>query len=299
MESKALSRRSVLGALASAGAAGARARYQPKLAAQVYVWTQIFDAQKRPLADGLPEVYETTRKVGYTRMELTSSFLTPQTLPITQEHVRKHGLQIPIVYHGGPLHEAAGAEKTIAEILDVAGRAKSLGATIINTNPSPKPKKAAKTDSELACQAKSLMRAAGELNKRGMQLIVHHHDPEMADNAREWRHLLRNTDPKLVGLCMDFDWIILGGQEPFAILKEAVPRLVSFHLRNARGGIWTQSVGEGDYDYPALARFLRNHGFTGYLVAELAYRKETEITRPLGENLRLSREYIEKTFSLR
>lgn len=299
MESKAFSRRGFLGTLISCAAAAGKPRYQPRIAAQVYVWTQVFGAQKKPLIDGLPEVYETTRKVGYSRMELTSSFITAETLPVTREQVRKHGLQIPIVYHGGPFHEAAGAEKTIAEILEVADKAKTLGATIINTNPNPKPKKEAKSDSELAFQARSVTRVAELLQKRGMRLIVHHHDPEMADGAREWRHLLRNTDPKLVGLCIDFDWIVLGGQEPFGLLKEAGPRAESFHLRNARAGVWTQSVGEGEYDYPALARFLLDNGFTGYLVVELAHRKDTHITRPLGENLRLSREYVEKTFSLR
>jgi inosose dehydratase len=298
MESKALSRRGLLAA-AAAGVVSAKARYQPKIAAQVYVWTQVFGAQKKPLVDGLPEIFETTRKVGYTRMELISSFITNETLPITHAQIRKHGLQIPIVYHGGPLHEAAGAEKTTAEILQVAERAKTIGASIINTNPNPKPKKEPKTDAELEFQARAVNQIAEMLAKRGLGLVLHHHDPEMANGAREWRHLLRNTDPNLVGLCPDFDWIIQGGQEPFALLKEAGSRVRSFHLRNARGKVWTQSVGEGDYDYPALARFLRDNGFEGHLVVELAYHRDTQLTRPLGENLRLSREYVAKTFSAR
>ncbi len=298
MESKTLSRRGFLGATA-ASLASAKARYQPKIAAQVYVWTQVFGAQKRPLADGMPEVFETTRKVGYTRMELVSSFVTPETLPITREQIRKLGIQIPIVYHGGTLHEAAGAEMTTAEIMQVADRAKSIGASIIDTNPNPKPKQEPKTEAELAFQARAVNRIAEILAKRGMRLIVHHHQPEMANNAREWRHLLHNTDPKRVGLCMDYDWILQGGQEPFALLREAGARVDAFHLRNARGRIWTQSVGEGDYDYPALARFLRDNGFSGYLVVELAHHRDTQLTRPLGENLRLSREYVEKTFSVR
>jgi len=32
---------------------------------------------------------------------------------------------------------------------------------------------------------------------------------------------------------------------------------------------------------------------------ELAHHKDTEITRTLADNLRLSREYVEKTFSAR
>lgn len=299
MDSKTLFRRQFLSTLGAAPLAAAAPRYQPKLAVQVYVWTQVFSQQKKPLLEGLPEVYESTRKAGYRRMELISSFVTGDALPRTRELLRKHGLQVPIVYHSGPLHEEKAAEKTIAEILSVAEIAKSLGASLIEANPNPKPKREAKTGAELDVQARAVSRLADALAKRGQRLILHHHDPEMADNAREWRHLLRNTDPRRVGFCVDFDWVLQGGQEPFALLKEAGPRVDSFHLRNARKSVWTQSVGEGDYDYPALARFLRDHGFTGYLVVELAHRKETEITRPLAENLRLSREYVEKVFSAR
>ncbi|MBI4876812.1 MAG: sugar phosphate isomerase/epimerase [Acidobacteria bacterium] len=299
MESKTVLRRHMLGAFAASGLASAAPRYAPKVAAQVYVWTQVFAARKKPLIDGLSEVFETTRKAGYRRMELVSSFVLGEALPRTKELIRKHGIQIPIVYHGGALHEPAAADKAISELLDVAGAAKSIGATILEANPNPKPKREAKTDAELEVQARSINRLAETLSKRGMKLILHHHDPEMANDAREWRHILRNTDPQRVGLCIDYDWVLQAGQEPFALLKEAGPRVESFHLRNARNRVWTQSAGEGDYDYPALARFLKDHGFTGYLVVELAHRKETEITRPLGENLRLSREYVEKTFGLR
>jgi len=36
----------------------------------------------------------------------------------------------------------------------------------------------------------------------------------------------------------------------------------------------------------------------GYLVVELAYEKNTKITRPLEEDLKLSREFAEKTFGI-
>jgi len=299
MESKSFPRRRFMSALAATGLAGAKPRYQPKVAAQAYVWTQVFYEQKKPLIEGLPEVYESTRKAGYKRIEVVSDFLMGEALPRTKELIRKHGLEIPIVYHGGPLHEEAAAEKTIAATLNVAEAAKSIGASIIETNPNPKPKREAKTDAELALQARFVSQLADALAKRGQHLILHHHDPEMANNAREWRHLLHNTDPKKVGLCIDFDWVLQGGQEVFPLLKEAGSRVASFHLRNARNRVWTQSLDEGDYDYPALARFLQDGGFTGYLVVELAYRRDTKLTRSVAENLRLSREYVEKTFSVR
>jgi hypothetical protein len=47
-----------------------------------------------------------------------------------------------------------------------------------------------------------------------------------------------------------------------------------------------------------VAQYLSSTGFTGYLSVELAWDKETPITRPLEESLRRSREYAEKIFGI-
>jgi hypothetical protein len=51
-------------------------------------------------------------------------------------------------------------------------------------------------------------------------------------------------------------------------------------------------------DYQQFADYLRGISFNGYLVLELAYEKNTQITRSLDESLRLSR-HTEKVFGLR
>jgi inosose dehydratase len=129
--------------------------------------------------------------------------------------------------------------------------------------------------------------------------MVHHHTPELADNAREWRFQLQHTDPQLVFCCVDVNWAVRGGQEPVAFLREAGNRLASLHLRNNQEGAWTEDFGAGDIDYSKIADYLKEIGFSGYLVVELAYEKRTKITRPLEEDLRLSRLYAEQVFGLK
>lgn len=291
-----------LGSLADAAVvASGQARkggYQPQLCAQTYVWTQIFNRQKKPLSDGLEEMFGAIRRAGYTRVELMNSMLTPELLPKTAELLKKNRLEPDIVYAAGALHETAAAEKTLAEILKTADAARTVRARALETNPTPKGKKERKTDEELAVQARYLYRLAEAVHERGMRLFVHHHDPEMADDAREWRHILKNTDPKLVWICLDIDWVIRGGQQPLAIIRETGGRLGSLHLRNSQDGIWTESLGDGDYDYAAVADLLRKMGYRGYEVVELAYDKATAITRPLEEDMRLSRLFVEKTFGM-
>ncbi len=288
-------RRRALAGIAGVSALWSKAPYRPRLAVQCYVWTQQFSAEKRSLADGAEEMFAATSRAGYRRMELINSFFTPELAEKTIDLAKKYRLEIPIVYAGGVMHEPAAAEKTIAEVVALTERLRPLSTRIIVTNPSPKPRRERKSDEELALQARHVNQLAGTLGRRGMRLILHHHDPEMAENAREWRHLLTNTDTS-VGICMDIDWVIRGGQQPALLLREAGERLVDLHLRNAHGGVWTESLAEGDYDYPAIAAELHDLGFQGYLTVELAHEKGTRITRSLEEDLKLSRAYAQKIF---
>ncbi len=83
------------------------------------------------------------------------------------------------------------------------------------------------------------------------------------------------------------------------LLAECASRLGALHLRNSRKGVWLEEFGDGDIDYRQVAAYLKKIGFRGYLVVELAYDKNTEITRPLVESLRLSRKYAEEVFGVK
>ena len=63
-------------------------------------------------------------------------------------------------------------------------------------------------------------------------------------------------------------------------------------------GVWLEDFSDGDVDYHQVAAYLRKIGFRGYLTVELAYEKQSAITRPLVDSLRLSREYAENTFGI-
>ncbi len=279
--------------LLAAGAALAVPKYSPTVAAQFYVWTQQFQKEKKTLAEGVPEALAAIKRAGYGQVELMSSVFESRVREITMAALRKEAIEVPIVYDGGPMHEPAAAEATIAKTLELAGAAASAGARIIDFNPSPKQER--KTLDELKTEARFVRRLAGELHARGSRLILHHHNPEMADGAREWRFLLNETD---VPLCLDLHWVYRGGQDPMALLREAAKRVASLHLRNSRQGVWTEDLGDGDIDYRGVAAHIGKAGFSGYLVVELAYEKSTAITRTLEESLRRSRMYVEQVFTV-
>lgn len=290
-----VSRREWLAGVLAAGRLTGQTGAGPGLAAQVYVWTQYLRKENRTLGDGLEDIFAGTRAAGYDNVELMSSFFTPELRERTLELLKAHQLGVPIVYHGGPMHESAGAEKTIAETLELADTSRPAGVQMLNVNPSPKPARERKTDRELAIQARAVNRLGNELKKKGLRLILHHHDPEMAEGAREWLHLLENTD---AGLCLDTMWIARGGQNVMEIVRKAGGRLASLHLRNMQNGVCTEALGDGDIDYRELAAYLRGMNFQGWYVVELFHEDGTAVTRSLEENLRLSRRYAEEVFGV-
>jgi inosose dehydratase len=265
---------------------------------QPYVWTQAFQKEKISLGDGLERMFAASQRAGYNRIELMDAFLTPKLRGHTAELVRQYDFTVPVVYQGGIFHEQEAAERSIAQILITADAARDLDAEWINTNCDPKPGRERKSDSELATEARYLNRLGQRLKERGMRLMLHEHDPDMADEAREWRSNLHHTDPKLMWMCVDVHWVYRGKQDPMDLLREAGRRVAGLHVRNSINGVWTESFGEGDVDYHAVAKFLQGIGYHGLIAVELAYENGTNPTRQLEEDLRISREYAEKIFLL-
>ncbi|MDX2151076.1 MAG: sugar phosphate isomerase/epimerase [Bryobacteraceae bacterium] len=274
-------------AAASAAALPAKEKYAPKLAVQCYVWTQWFDREKIKPAEGVERMFAGCREAGFERIQLVSWLLTPELREKTLGLAQQYGFKVPLVYSNG---------KTVEDLISLAEAVKPAGLERLIINPEPKPKRERKSDEELAAQARFVEQAREALQKIGIPLLLHHHDPEMQEGAREWWHLLKNTK---AGLCIDTDWVWQGGQDALELLRAGGSRVGDIHLRNARGKVWTESLDEGDYDYPAVAKHLRAAGYNGYLTVELAWRKETALTRTLPENLKRSRLWVEKVFGLK
>jgi inosose dehydratase len=272
--------------------------YAPKLSVEVYIWIQHLESEKKTLAEGVEEVLASFHGAGYRRVELNQDFFQPALRERTLALLAKYKLTPETIYAGTTLHKAAAAERSVKEVVELGRLLKASGTRVIVTNPSPKRGQAPKTKEELDTQAKYVDQLGAELHQQGMKLALHHHTPELVEHAREWRHLLQHTNPRRVYCCVDVHWAYRGGQEVMSFIRETGDRLVELHLRNSKQGVWTEDFGPGDIDYQKVADYLRGISFNGYLVVELAYEKDTQITRSLDEDLRLSRQYTEKVFGL-
>lgn len=236
---------------------------------------------------------------GFRNIELNPAFFPPAAREQTLAALRADDLRMPSVYVGGNLHEKERADQTISLALDLGALCRPFGCHAIVTNPDPKPGDTPKTDAELTEQANSLNRMGRTLANEGFELRVHHHTPQLENNAREWRHILQHTYAEYVYICVDVDWAYEGGFEGIQFLREVGHRLREIHVRSARNKVWLEDVEDSDIDYRKVADYLRQADLNPLIVVELAYRPKTVVTRPLEEDLRLSRLYVEKVFGVK
>jgi sugar phosphate isomerase/epimerase len=269
------------------------------MAVEGYIFQQYAQSLNKPLEAVMDKVLAMARAAGFRNIELNPAFFPPGNREHTLAIIRSQGLRMPSVYVGGSMHEKSGADRTIAAALELGDLCAPFGCKAVVNNPDPAKNNAPKTDAELAVEAESLNRMGRTLAQHGFQLRVHHHTPQLVDNAREWRYILHHTDPEYVYMCVDVDWAYEGGFEPIPFLREVGKRLREIHVRSAKNKIWLEDLEDSDIDYRNVAEYLNAEDLTPLIVVELAYRPKTTITRSLEEDLRLSRLYAEKIFRVK
>jgi len=246
-----------------------------------YTWFTFFRREGRDWKADLDASLAEYAKSGFKAFE--PSFESVEEVEKLAPLAKKHGLVVPSFYVNSVLHDAAEAKKSLDKALAIAKTAKKLLNTkIVVTNPSPVawngPEN--KTDAQLTEQAKNLDLLGQELRKMGMTLSYHTHDIEMRAGAREFHHMMLNTDPANVTFCMDVHWIYRGSGSSqlavFDVLKLYGKRITELHIRQSRGGVWLESFQPtGDIDYHRLAAELKKMGITPHLVMEQCLEKES------------------------
>ena len=73
-------------------------------------------------------------------------------------------------------------------------------------------------------------------------------------------------------------------------------RIVELHLRQSTDGIWSETFGPGDIDYPRLAGLLLDRGIRPHLVIEQAAESGTPHTMPAVETQKRSLGYATEIF---
>jgi inosose dehydratase len=277
----------------SLAAESRRAAAQKSLVgSNIYGWGQYAQRDKKELDVG--EVISALRDAGYDYLEGFMDLKQPEANAKFAEQLKAKGLQPVSIYTGARVHEAAKADAEVARILAAAKVCQQAGFQVLSCNAAPIGRE--KTDEELKTQAAALSDLGKGLNTLGLKLGIHHHMPEMANHAREFHYNFDHTKPGVVGFCYDVHWVWKGGVMPLDALKQYSNRIVTWHLRQSRDGVWWEDLDTGDVDYEAVAKYARTHKLPRRFTVELALEPGTKITRSVVENHRRSREYVRRVF---
>ena len=261
---------------------------------QLYGWGQYYQREKKDLNANLDEVLSALRDCGYDYAEGSVDTGAPENNLKFAERLKAHGLKPVCIYSGARLHEEGTAAQNVERLVKAARSCKEAGFIVINCNADPIGRE--KTDAELKVQAAALQDLGKGLKEMGLKLGIHHHTPEMVNKAREFHYMFRHTSPELVGFCFDVHWVYRGGLDPLEALKEYHDRVVSWHLRQSRSGVWWEDLDTGDVDYAAIARYARAHNVPPVYSVEMALEGGTKITRSAIENHRRSLEFVRTVF---
>jgi inosose dehydratase len=280
--------------VAQTGAADSRhaATKQTLVGSNIYGWTQYAARDKKPL--DVEGVMSALCDAGYDYLESTMNADRPEEIARFAEQLKAKGLRPVSMYTGARVHEADKAGAAVAKILTAAKVCQQCGFQVISCNADPIGRE--KTDEELKTQATALAELGEGLNALGLRLGVHQHLPEMANHAREFHYDFDHTKPSVVGWCYDVHWVWKGGVMPLDALRQYGNRVVTWHIRQSRGGIWWEDLDTGDVDYAAVAKYAREHKLPRRFTVELAIEGGTRITRSVVENHRRSREFVRRVF---
>ncbi len=136
--------------------------------------------------------------------------------------------------------------------------------------------------------------AGAYCRKNGLGFCYHNHSAEFMAGGEEMSQLVGKTDPRLVDFLIDAGHAYQAHADVPAFFTRHAHRIVAFHLRDSKNG---QEVvlGQGDFDYRALAKAINAAGWSGWILSE----EERLSGVKLGESAtRPAREYIRRVFGV-
>ena len=295
-----------LGFAGTAAAIGSRSFHASNpadlhLSSNEYSWTVFYQRENRNFKSSLETALGDLTRSGLNGLEPAVQNL--EELDKLGPLLKKNSLEMRSVYVNSTLHDRGMVDESIVKILAIAEKAKSYGTRIIVTNPSPirwgGPEN--KDDTQLGIQAAALNQLGQRLGAMGLKLAYHNHDIELRNAAREFHHMMVGTDAGLVSFCLDAHWIYRGSGNSsvalFDVLQLYGRRVVEVHLRQSVNNVWSETLDQGDIDYPTLANRLISLGIKPHLVMEIAVESGTPRTMDPVEAHRRSSEYARRVFA--
>ncbi len=150
-----------------------------------------------------------------------------------------------------------------------------------------------KTEDELDAKADLLKEIFKVCATNKIQPNLHNHTFEVNNSMHDLKGTLARIPDANLG--PDLNWLIRGGVDPVWFIKTYGHQMVYMHIRDQYAdGKWTEYLGQGVTDFPAIAQALKDVNFKGRAAIELAF--DNPPVNPVKDDWKTSREYVGKVF---
>ncbi|MGN6619250.1 MAG: sugar phosphate isomerase/epimerase family protein [Ilyomonas sp.] len=240
----------------------------------------------------LDTVFSDLKSAGYAKIEIMESILKHEgSVQRLNELVNKYDLPVAGTSYYGDMwnkeqqqYILEDIESVLEKLHDVGG--KMIGLTVGDAHH-------IKTEDELDVQADTLKKIFSTCSKYNIQPNLHNHTFEVENNMHDLKGTLARIPDAKLG--PDLNWLIRGGVDPVWFIKTYGHKMVYMHIRDQNAdGKWTEAVGEGVTDFPAIAKALKEINYKGKAAVELAF--DNPPVRPVREDWKISRDYVKKVF---
>jgi len=269
------------------------APFKAKISGHLWVYASAFP----PNWDATPaleKVFSDLHAAGLDGVELMEVILRHDD---ALEHLgrlqKQYDLPITGASFGGAMWDATKHAAILADAALVVKRLGQLGGQTLGISVGDA--RRAKTEAELDAQAQLLMKMIAICGDSGVVLNLHNHTYEVENGMHDLRGTLARIPDIKLG--PDLNWLVRGGVDPVAFIKTYGHQMVYMHIRDQYAdGTWTEYVGQGVTDFPAIAAALRGVDFRGRAAIELAFPANFVAKNPLAEDWKKSKEYVKTVF---
>jgi inosose dehydratase len=288
-----MKRREFLGGLAASAAFAASrlpANKNVKWAVSLGLWGHF---RRVPFTD----VLDVMRDTGFIGIRLTGFPGVLKTYDITQaqmeKEISKRNLHVATISFGGPAHDPAQHAKVLADARNAMNFLKAFGARHLVVFSPGRLKPGANVDSAFKAMCDCYNRLGETAGEMGFQAGLHNHLDQMVEGPEEVHRCMAMTNPKLFHFSPDTAHLHLGGSNVVEMYQKYKHRLMFMDYKDAR---WTTpardvkldngrvlakdskqarffesiyDLGDGEIDFPACHRILKEVRYQGWICVDL------------------------------
>src|SRR5215831_3385081 len=248
-------------------------------------------------ASPFTDILDVMRDTGFIGVRLTGFPGILKTYSMTaaqlEREISKRNLHVATISFGGPVNDPAQHAKVLANAREAMRFLQGFGAKHLVVFPPARMKPGQDVEAGFRAMCTGFNRIGEAANAMGFQAALHNHLDEMVQGPDEVDRCMAMTDPKLFHFAPDTAHLHLGGSDVVRMFEKHKDRLVFMDYKDAR---WTTpeadltlpngqtykkesseaqffesiyDLGDGEIDFPACHRILKQIGYNGWICVDL------------------------------